>query len=257
MDIKKLAKRLRDAQASGKSISPLRTEIGIEDIQSAYKIQEINIQHRVENGAFVTGKKIGLTSEVVQKQLGVDQPDFGYLLNDMEVLNGQSLAASTVMQGKVEGEIAFVLGEDLDMEEMSILDVMLAVDFVLPSIEIVGSRIKDWNVKITDTVADNASASHYVLGHTPKTLDEIDLVHIEMNMFINDKVVSSGKGADCLGSPLNAVYWLAKKMIELGDPLREGEVILSGALGPFANFTEGDRVQADFGGLGSVSVNFT
>ena len=257
MDTAKLAKRLRDAQESKIAITPLRNEIGTTDQKLAYEIQRINAEFRENAGARITGKKIGLTSKVVQRQLGVDEPDFGILFDDMEVLNGQDISMSALMQPKVEAEMAFVLSDDLDMENLTMLDIFSSIDFVLPAIEIVGSRILNWDLKITDTIADNASASHYVLGHTPKTLDEFDVVHSEMNMLINDKVVSSGKGSDCLGSPLNAILWLARKMQELGDPLQEGEVILSGALGPFVDVQANDHVIANFSGLGSVSVFFS
>lgn len=257
MDTEILAKRLRNAQTDKVAISPLREEIGISDQAIAYEIQNINTKFRENQGASITGKKIGLTSKIVQKQLGVDEPDFGILFNDMEVLNGQEISMSELMQPKVEAEIAFVLGEDLNMDNLTILDILAAVDFVIPAIEIVGSRILNWDLKITDTIADNASASHYVLGHTPKTLDEFDIINSEMDMQINGNSVSTGKGSDCLGSPLNALLWLANKMQELGDPLQEGEVILSGALGPFYDVKANDHVVAHFSGLGSVSVSFT
>ena len=252
-----IAKKLRDAQNTKTPIDPIRSDIGGTDIDLAYQIQTINTEHRVEGGARIVGKKIGLTSKVVQKQLGVDQPDFGVLFHDMEVLNGQSISIKEILQPKVEAEIAFVLGEDLDMEALTIVDVIDAIDYMLPSIEIVGSRIKAWDVKITDTVADNASASHYVLGHTPKTIDELDVVNTEMVMKINGEVQSQGKGAACLGSPLNALLWLAQKMQEMDEPLQAGEVILSGALGPFYDVKAGDQVTAEFTGLGSVSVSFS
>lgn len=251
------AKMLREAQKAKTPIDPLRSEIGIEDIDLAYEIQTINTEYRVESGARIVGKKIGLTSKAVQKQLGVDQPDFGVLFHDMEILNGQSISIKEILQPKIEAEIAFVLGEDLDMEALTIVDVINSIDYILPSLEIVGSRIKNWDLKITDTVADNASASHYVLGHTPKTIDEIDIVNTKMVMKINGEVQSKGKGADCLGSPLNALLWLAQKMQEMDEPLQAGEIVLSGALGPFYDVKAGDHVTADFQNLGSVSISFT
>jgi len=147
------------------------------------------------------------------------------------------------MQPKVEGELAFVLGASLDQDNLTIVDIINAVDYVLPSIEIVGSRIENWNIRITDTVADNASASHYVLGHSPKMLDDIDIVNCKMNMTINGELKSSGSGKDCMGSPLNAVLWLARKMQSVGQPLQAGELILSGSLGPMAAVEAGDVVE--------------
>lgn len=250
------AKLLRDAYSNRSAIKPLREEIGLENIDFAYEIQSINIMHRLNAGASIVGKKIGLTSNAVQQQLGVDQPDFGILLDDMEVLTGLSVSFGDLMQPKAEAEIAFVLSEDLDMDNMTIIDLISCIDYALPAIEIVGSRIEAWNIKITDTVADNASASHYVIGHTPKTLDEIDVINCNMQMTNNGQLVSEGTGSACLGSPLNATLWLAKKMILLGQPLQAGELILSGALGPMIGVKANDHVEAKFEGLGSVSVSF-
>lgn len=250
------AQILRTAQDTKVTIPPLRNEIGVTDIDFAYAIQNVNTQFKVDSGLRIVGKKIGLTSLAVQKQLGVDQPDFGVLFHDMEVLNGLAINVNELIQPKAEAEIAFVLSEDLDIDNMTIIDVIDCIDYVLPAIEIVGSRIENWDIKITDTVADNASASHYVVGHNPKTLDEIDVVNCKMEMTLNGEVASMGHGALCLGSPLNATLWLAKKMVKMGQPLQAGELILSGAVGPMVNIKAGDSVVANFEGLGSVSVNF-
>ncbi len=254
--IEKLAKQLRDAYARRIACPPLREVIGVEDIELAYAIQNTNNQLLIKEGARVTGRKIGLTSKAVQKQLGVNQPDFGVLLNTMEVLNGDSVSMSELMQPKVEAEIAFVLKEDLPAHALTTTELISAIDYALAAIEIVGSRIANWDIKITDTVADNASASHYVLGHRPVRLENIDLVGCKMQMTKNGEVVSTGSGAACLGSPLNATLWLVNQMAALGTPLKAGEVILSGALGPMANVEAGDTFAATFDGLGSVSVSF-
>lgn len=250
------AERLRNATKSGIAIEPLRHEIGVEDLNFAYQIQNINTQLRLEHGARIIGKKIGLTSKAVQSQLGVDQPDFGMLFHDKEVLNGSSISIEEIMQAKAEAEIAFVLADDLDGENLTILDILASIDYVLPAIEIVGSRIKDWDIKITDTIADNASASHFVIGHTPRTLDEFDVVSCAMKMYNNGKLVSEGSGAACLGSPLNATLWLANKMVEMGNPLQAGELILSGAIGPMVNVSAQDQVNVEIEGLGHLSVMF-
>jgi len=257
MEAKDYAAKLRQAQASKTTIAPLRDEIGEHNEEMAYAIQQINTNHRLVDGARIVGKKIGLTSIKVQKHFGITTPDFGILFDDMEVLNGLSLPFAETMQPKVEAELAFVLGASLDTENLTIIDIINAIDYVLPSIEIVGSRIENWDIRITDTVADNASASHYVLGHTPKMLDDIDVTKCDMQMTINGEVKSSGNGKDCMGSPLNAVLWLARKMQSVGQPLQAGELILSGSLGPMAVVEAGDEVEAVFEGLGSVSVSFT
>lgn len=257
LQAKDYAERIRNAHSNMETIPPIREEIGIDNIELAYQIQNINTQFRLDSGARITGKKIGLTSFAVQKQLGVDQPDFGVLFHDMEILNGQSISVSKLMQPKIEAEIAFVLAEDLDRENLTAIDILSAIDYALPAIEIVGSRIENWNIKITDTIADNASASHYVLGHTPKLIDSFDMVNSPVKLFINDEIASKGTGAACMGSPINAVLWLANKMVEMGAPLQAGEVIFSGAVGPMVVVNEGDHVHAQFEGLGDVSVSFT
>ena len=256
MEAKDYAAKLRQAQATKTPIAPLRDGIGEHNEELAYAIQQVNTNHRLVDGARIVGKKIGLTSIKVQEQFGISTPDFGILFDDMEVLNGLSLPISEVMQPKIEGELAFVLGGSLDGDNLTIIDVINSIDYVLPSLEIVGSRIENWNIRIADTVADNESASHYVLGHTPKMLDDIDIVNCKMNMTINGELKSSGSGKDCLGSPLNAVLWLARKMQAVGQPLQAGELILSGSLGPMAVVEAGDHVEAVFEGLGTVSVSF-
>lgn len=250
------ASGLRAAYKERTAIEPLRHEIGIENLEFAYDIQNANTLFRMNNGARMIGKKIGLTSDAVQAQLGVGQPDFGILFDDMELLNGRSVSMSELMQPKAEAEIAFVLAEDLDDDRITIMDLIAAIDYAVPAIEIVGSRIINWDIKITDTIADNASASHFVIGHRPRTLDEFDMVNTKMTMTKNGVVVSEGSGAACLGSPLNATLWLAKKMMELGNPLQAGELILSGAVGPMTQVKEDDMLVASFEGFGEVSIAF-
>ncbi len=254
--IQQLAKQLREAYSTRTACAPLRDVIGVEDLKTAYAIQELNNNLLIEKGARVVGRKIGLTSKAVQKQLGVDQPDYGSLLNTMEILNGDTISVSELMQAKAEAEVAFVLKSDLTEPNLTTAELISAIDYAVASIEIVGSRIENWNIKITDTIADNASASHFVIGHRPVRLENVDLINCQMVMTKNGEKVSEGKGAACLGSPINATLWLAKTMAELGTPLRAGELILSGALGPMVAVSAGDVFVAEFGGLGSVSVGF-
>ncbi len=252
-----LAKLLREAAETKQTISPLREVIGVEDIDLAYQIQAINSKYRLAQGARIIGSKIGLTSKIVQKQLGVDQPDYGLLFDDMEVLNGGEISCSKLMQPKAEAEIAFVLGKDLPSTSVTAVDILSAVDYVLASIEIVGSRIENWNIKITDTIADNASASHFVVAHQPVKLENVDLINCGMQMYKNNELLSEGTGAACLGSPINACIWLAKTMAAHGTPLKAGDLILSGALGPMVDIQPGDKVVANIEGLGKVSVGFS
>lgn len=255
-NLEDIAKVLRDAAAQKVSCNPIRDIIGVTDLAKAYEIQAINSKLRIEGGARVVGSKIGLTSVAVQRQLGVDQPDYGLLFDDMEVLNGGEISCGELMQPKVEAEIAFVLKKDLNATSITTTEMLSAIDYAVASIEIVGSRIKDWNIKITDTIADNASASHFVIGHRPVRLENIDLINCEMSMYKNGEKVSHGTGAACLGSPINACIWLAQTMAAHGSPLKAGEVILSGALGPMSAVGPGDQVKAVIEGLGEVSVSF-
>lgn len=255
-NIEKAAQRLREAQQTGKTCAPIRDLIGITDLEAAYKVQEINTAKRLAQRARVVGSKIGLTSLVVQKQLGVDQPDFGMLWEDTEIPSGGKVSMQSLMQPKAEAEIAFVLGKDLDADTITTTDILSAIDYAVPSIEIVGSRISNWDIKITDTIADNASASHWVIGNKPVKLENLDLINCKMTMKNNGKVVSEGVGEACLGSPINAVLWLAQKMKQIGSPMQAGDVILSGALGPMVSAQVGDNFSVSIEGLGEVSVGF-
>ncbi|MEL6653803.1 MAG: fumarylacetoacetate hydrolase family protein, partial [Bacteroidota bacterium] len=207
-------------------------------------------------GARLVGCKIGLTSEAVQQQLGVDQPDYGMLFADMEVMNGAIVPWGELHQPKAEAEIAFVLKADLPSDEITTVELFSAIDYAVAAIEIVGSRVKDWDIRITDTIADNASASHFVLGHKPVPLTHLDLITSRMRLYKNAELMSEGRGSDCLGSPLTATMWLAKTIARLGRPLKTGDIVLTGALGPMVNVEPGDHIKAGIEGLGEVSVRF-
>lgn len=255
--IRQAANQLLQSAQTKIPCSPVRILIGDTNQKVAYAVQNLITQNRLSIGAKQVGKKIGLTSLKVQQQLGVNQPDFGVLFNDMEVKNGGKLSIAKTMQPKVEAEIAFVLKNDIKSLNPSFSDIETAIDYAVAAIEIVGSRIANWDIKITDTIADNASASHFVLGTERKKLSEIEVVHCKMKMQLNGKVVSEGTGVDCLGSPLIATQWLAKTMAVLGSPLKAGDIVLSGALGPMATVISGDSVSAKIEGLGEVSVQFS
>lgn len=255
--IQAAAKRLREASEKGITCDPVRNLIGETEIEKAYAVQEINSALRIAEGARIVGKKIGLTNAVIQKRFGIDSPDFGMLWHDKEVWNNGEISVKEIMQPKAEAEIAFVLGKDLTSEKVTSFEVISAIDYALASIELVGSRIHNWDIRITDTIADNASASHFVVSHKPIKLENLDLINCKMAMYKNGELVSEGSGGQCLGSPINATVWLAQTMARLGKPLRAGEVILTGALGPFIDIEAGDSFRAEIEGLGDVSVNFT
>lgn len=253
--IEQAAAQLRQAVEEGKPCGPVRDVVGTaDDIEVAYAIQDINTRHWVESGRRVSGRKIGITSQAVMDQIGVDQPDFGTLLVDQEYGDGVPVPAGRLLQPRAEAEVALVLAHDLDKGEHSFGDIMAATAYALPSIEIVDSRVADWDITIVDTVADNASLGLYVLGGSPRPLDRIDLRTIPMSMSINGTEVAAGTGAACLGHPLNAARWLADTMCQRGTPLRAGEVVMTGALGPMQSLASGDTVVASFGDLGTVTT---
>lgn len=253
-----LAKPLREAYGTGVPIAPIRDRLAPADLVSAYAVQELNTRHWLKAGRRLVGRKIGLTSVAVQQQLGVDQPDFGMLFADMAVCDDEPVSLERVLQPKVEAEVAFVLDRDITVEQATMADVLRAIGYAVAAIEIVGSRIANWDIRLVDTVADNASSGLYVLGNTPMLLAGLDLRDCAMQMTrgADADVVSTGVGHACLGHPLNAVLWLARKMVEVGRPLKAGDTILSGALGPMVAVKAGDRFEAQIAGLGSVRARF-
>lgn len=250
------AGRLWEAQAKATPCTPVRDLIEAGDIGGAYAAQQVNTARHLAGGRRPIGWKVGLTSLAVQSQLGVDQPDFGILFADTEVLDDLAVDPGTLLQPRVEAEVAFVLGADLTGEPVTVVDVIRATAFVLPAIEIVASRVQGWDITIVDTIADNASAGAYVVGTRPVPLSSIDLRRLGMEMSGPDGVVSSGSGAACLGNPVNAVVWLSNTLQRLGSPLQAGDLVLSGALGPMVTVQAGAVYEATISGLGSVRARF-
>lgn len=253
--------RLAQAQRTRVPCPAVRDLIGTDDLPAAYAVQQGLVQARIAGGVSVVGRKIGATSKAVQDQLGVDQPDFGYLLSDMDVshgVHGAPISMRTLVQPRVEAEVAFRLARDIDVPEDEItLDfVRSAVDVAVPALEIVDSRIENWDIGFTDTVADNASSGLFVIGTDGKPLSRLEPRDVDMSLTINGEVRSSGNGAACLGDPLEALRWLAVQASRFGDPLRAGHLILSGALGPFVPFAAGDDVVATISGFDPLSVKF-
>ncbi len=255
--VQKAADLLWEAEQSGTLCAPVREWLGDQNIEDAYLVQTINHQRRLENGYQSMGVKIGLTSKAVQTQLGVDQPDFGVIYSQTQIENGSTRSIQGLHQPKIEAEMAFRLKADLTMPQVKESDVIQAIDCVCASLELVGSRVQNWDIRIADTVADNASASHFVLSDEQRAVRQVDMVNAGMKMWRNGELVSQGKAAACLGSPLKALVWLAQTFADLGQPLKAGDWVLSGALGPMVPVAPGDRFTAEIEGLGSVGLNFS
>ncbi len=250
-----LAERLRAAYTSG-AVPPLRDGLEPTDAAGAYAVQAINTRFWESQGRRIVGRKAGLTAKAVQQQLGVDQPDFGVLFDDMQVADGGRLDPARCLQAKAEAEIAFVLGADLPSPDTSLEDVAAAVATVHAAIEIVDSRIADWKITFADTVADNGSSAFFVLANQGLPLAGLDLVGAAMTMTVNGAVASTGIGAAALGNPLNAAAWLARTLAAAGEPLQAGDVLLAGALGPMVPLSAGDAVCTEVAGIGSCTFTF-
>ncbi|MGY0500345.1 2-keto-4-pentenoate hydratase [Nocardia sp. FBN12] len=248
------ADRLRVAAETRRATAPVREFVGETNLDAAYAVQREVISARVAAGARVVGAKIGLTAPAVQQQFGVFQPDFGMLLDDMIYGHREPVPYSRFLQPRAEGEIAFVLGRDIEKAGATAADVLRATDFVLPAIEIVDSRIANWDLTITDTVADNASSGAVVLGVTPVSPTGLDLARVGMVLERDGEPVSFGAGHACLGSPVVAVTWLARELARRGHPLRAGDVIMSGALGPMVPISAEGTFRLRLDGLGEVDA---
>lgn len=251
------AEALREARGTGTPIARVSETFGVNGLDEAYAVAEINTQAALAAGRVISGKKVGLTSKAVQQQLGVDRPDYGVLFTDMEFRDGDELPMSRLIQPKAEGEVAFVVGRDLTDEHLTWGRFLLGLAYALPALEVVDSAIADWKITLVDTVADNASCGVYVLGTEPRRITDIDFLTLGMSLTRNGETVSVGSGAACLGHPLKAAYWLARTMATLGQPLRAGDVILSGALGPMFTFAAGDEMALDLGPLGRLRCRAT
>lgn len=249
---------LYEALRNRSMVSPLterEPEITIED---AYHVSLRMVERRVDDGEQIIGKKIGVTSKAVMNMLNVHQPDFGYLTDQMVYGNGEEMPISELLiQPRAEGEIAFVLKRDLEGPGVTAADVIRATDFVMPCFEVVDSRVKDWQIKIQDTVADNASCGLLVLGDRKVDPRKLDLSTVGMVVEKNGDLLSTGAGAAALGSPINCVVWLANTLGKLGVPLKAGELILSGSLVPLEPVVAGDYMHVSIGGIGTASVRFT
>jgi 2-keto-4-pentenoate hydratase len=251
------ADALAVAELERSPIPPLRETWPDLDVVDAYEIQLLNIRRRLEAGSSVKGHKVGLSSKAMQEMMGVDEPDYGHLLSDMEVFSDHPVPAGKYCYPRVEVEVGFVLGDDLPGEGCTEQDVIDATEAVAPAIELIDSRIADWDIRIGDTIADNASSAGYVLGPDRVKPTDIDLKAIEARLHRNGDQVAEGRSDAVLGDPVVAVAWLARKVASFGVTLRAGNVILPGSVHRAIDVHPGDEFEATFDGLGSVRLSFT
>lgn len=254
--IQDVAATLYEAERTQKPLPPLTETYPGLNADDAYAIQQVLIDRKVREGARVVGHKIGLTSLAMQQLLGVDQPDYGHLLDTMMVPDGSALQREDLIAPRVEAEIAFILREELRGPGITVAKVMAATQYVFAALEIVDSRVADWKIKLQDTIADNASSCRMVMGGRYVPVDDIDLRLTGLVLEKNGEIANTAAGAAVLGHPAQAVAWLANKLAEFDTPLRAGEAILPGALSAMVAVQAGDQVRATFDRLGSVSIRF-
>jgi 2-keto-4-pentenoate hydratase len=250
------ARLLFEAYSTGKPVQPLTSTYADLALEDAYAIQLQQIEWFLEQGRTVKGHKVGLTSAAMQRLLGVDQPDYGHLLDDFFYLEHEPIPTARFLQPRIEPEVAFVLGRPLRGPGVTAHEALAAVDFVLPALEIVDSRIEDWKIGLLDTIADNASSGALVLGSTPTAIADVDLRLAGAVMTKNGAVAGTGAGGAVLGSPLRALVWLANTVGARGVTLETGQVVLPGAVCAMVPVAPGDTVTATFAGLGSVTATF-
>jgi 2-keto-4-pentenoate hydratase len=251
-----LAADLAQAERSREPIAPLTAGYSDIDVVDAYEIQLINVRQRVAEGARVVGHKVGLSSKVMQQMMGVDEPDYGHLLDEMQVFEDVSVKAGKYLFPRVEVEVGFILSDDLPGAECTEEDVLAATEALVPSIELIDTRIKDWQIKICDTIADNASSAGFVLGKARVSPADIDVKAIDAKLTRNGEVVAEGRSDAVLGNPVTAVAWLSRKVESFGVRLKEGDIVLPGSCTFAIDARPGDEFVADFAGLGSVRLSF-
>ncbi|NBE55815.1 2-keto-4-pentenoate hydratase [Streptomyces boluensis] len=250
------AEILRSAERRRTPVAPLIEAFPEIDTEDAYEIQLINIRQRVADGAEVRGHKVGLSSPVMQQMMGVDEPDYGHLLADMELRQDRAVPTADYCYPRVEVEVGFVLGDDLPGTGCTEADVLAATERVVPALELIDSRIRDWRISIADTIADNASSAGYVIGdgRAPR---ELDLKAIDATLTSGGELLAEGRSDAVLGDPTSSVAWLARTVARFGVPLKKGQLVLPGSCTRAVDVTAGQTFTADFAGLGPVSLSFT
>ena len=254
--ISRITEELLEAEEKLTPVEPLSKRFPELSVKDSYEIQLEWVERKLEEGRVVIGKKVGLTSKAMQNMLGVDEPDYGHLLDHMKVDSGSVLSRKDFIKPKAEAEIGFILKEDLRGPNVTYVDVLMATKAIVPALEIIDSRIEDWKIQLVDTVADNGSSARAVVGKPFYEMDQIDLRTLSMTLLKNGEVTATGAGAAALGHPAHAIAWLANKLADYNISLKAGELILPGALSAAIDIDSGDEVTASFGKLGSVTISF-
>jgi 2-keto-4-pentenoate hydratase len=256
-DLINLADALMQAERDRKSVPPLTDTFPDMTDDEAYEIQLLNVRRRVDRGGRIRGHKIGLTAKSMQELFGVDEPDYGHLFDDMFEYEAMTVRTERYIAPRVEIETAFILGRTIEGSNVTVADVIRAVEWVVPSIEIIDSRIRDWRIKLADTIADNGSSAGVVLGGRPVRVSDLDLRNLSASLYIDDELVESGNTSAVLGNPITAVAWLAKALSRHGITLEEGHVVLPGTCVRAVPVHAGASVRGHFADLGDVSVHFS
>jgi 2-keto-4-pentenoate hydratase len=251
-----LADQLFVAEREREPVEPLTQTAPDLSADDAYTIQLINAKRRLAAGARVAGHKIGLTAKAMQQLMGIDEPDYGHLFDDMFLLESTSIAMDRFISPRIEIETAFILGRKLEGPRVTVADVIRATDWVVPAFEIIDSRIRDWRITLADTIADNGSSAAVVLGGRPRRLEDVDLRNTPAELYVDGKLARSGNTGDVLGNPVSAVAWLANALARYGVQMKEGHVILPGACTAAVPVSAGASFQARFKDLGDVEVAF-
>ncbi|MEU4320161.1 2-keto-4-pentenoate hydratase [Nocardia fluminea] len=251
-----LAAELARAELDRVAVSPIADRYPGIDVVDAYEVQLLNIRRRLDDGGKVVGHKVGLSSKAMQQMMGVDEPDYGHLLADMEVFEDVPVDTSKFLLPRVEVEVGFILGADLPGEDCTEADVLAATVAYAPSIELIDSRITDWKIGLADTISDNASSAGWVLGKARVAPGDIDITAIDAVLTRNGEVIAEGRSDAVLGDPVIAVAWLARKVASFGVRLKAGDIVLPGSCTRAIDARPGDAFHAEFSGLGSVRLNF-
>lgn len=257
VDVEAVAEALFAARTKLTQIAPPRETFGLSDVADAQSVQDLNTNRWLAAGRRMVGRKIGLTSKAVQAQLGVDEPDYGVLWADYAFSSGDTVPAARFMQPRAEVEIAFVMDRAVSDPDATMTELMRAIAYAVPAVEIVDSAVAEWNIRLADTIADNASAGGFALGTSPRRITEVDMRLGGAILSCNGQPQSMGLGAACLGHPLNATLWLARKMASLGRPMEAGDIVLSGALGPIVPVSAGDVLAIEIQGFEPFQIGFT